>query len=190
MSDHIELVPHRPFGPGRWRDSPGAGPGVCSSREQWPQGLICINEFAPAFRCPWQVGRRHQEAITGGPVGPLPIALPSTGAVADPTPSGAEARRFLHRPRADRYPPSRIRNPEQWRLSLNHPPQTDRTTSRGHMPLRRGKRAFDDWKRAMWDMGCKLPTQVADGQSTCFCGAAIGIADMASHVYAAHMDTA
>jgi hypothetical protein len=26
-------------------------------------------------------------------------------------------------------------------------------------------RASDAWKRAMWDPGCKLPTQVADGRS-------------------------
>jgi hypothetical protein len=52
----------------------------------------------------------------------------------------------------------------------------------------RRHRAFDAWKRAMWDHGCKLPTQVADGRSACFCGAEIGIADMESHVYAAHME--
>ena len=53
----------------------------------------------------------------------------------------------------------------------------------------RRHRAFDAWKRAMWDAGLKLPTQVADGRSTCFCGAAIGIADMESHVYTAHMES-
>src|ERR1700756_4011813 len=82
-------------------------------------------------------GPPAQTAIAGGPVGPLPIALPSTGALARRYQSGAEAMRFLHRPCADRYPPSRIRNPEQWCLSLSHPPQTDRTTSRGRTPLRR-----------------------------------------------------
>jgi hypothetical protein len=40
----------------------------------------------------------------------------------------------------------------------------------------------------MWNAGLKLPAQVADGRSTCFCGAAIGIADMESHVLAAHME--
>jgi hypothetical protein len=41
----------------------------------------------------------------------------------------------------------------------------------------------------MWNAGCLLPTQVADGRSVCFCGAVIGIADMEQHVYAAHMET-
>jgi hypothetical protein len=40
----------------------------------------------------------------------------------------------------------------------------------------------------MWDAGLKLPTQVADGRSTSFCGAAIGIADMEQHVCEAHME--
>jgi hypothetical protein len=39
----------------------------------------------------------------------------------------------------------------------------------------------------MWDAGLKLPTQVADGRSTCFCGAAIGIADTESYVSAEHI---
>ena len=34
----------------------------------------------------------------------------------------------------------------------------------------------------MWAQGLKLPTQVADGQSTCVCGAEIGIVDMERHV--------
>jgi hypothetical protein len=38
----------------------------------------------------------------------------------------------------------------------------------------------------MWDAGCMLPTQVADGCSKCFCGAAIGIADVAIHIVEAH----
>jgi hypothetical protein len=51
----------------------------------------------------------------------------------------------------------------------------------------RRQRAWEAWKRAMWDGDCKLPTQVADGWSRCFCGAAIGIADVERHVYAVHM---
>jgi len=51
----------------------------------------------------------------------------------------------------------------------------------------RRHRALDTWKRAMWAQGLKLPTQVADGRSTCFCGAEIGIADMERHVLTAHM---
>jgi hypothetical protein len=52
----------------------------------------------------------------------------------------------------------------------------------------RRHRASDAWKRTMWDAGCKLPTQVADGRSRCFCGAEIGIADMDQHICAAHME--
>lgn len=34
-------------------------------------------------------------------------------------------------------------------------------------PLRHGS--------TRWDAGCQLPTQVAEGQSLCFCGATTGI---------------
>jgi hypothetical protein len=54
----------------------------------------------------------------------------------------------------------------------------------------RRKRAFHAWKETMWEAGLKLPTQVADGRATCFCGAAIGAADVESHIIAAHMETA
>jgi len=50
----------------------------------------------------------------------------------------------------------------------------------------RRHRASTAWKYAMWDAGCKLPTQTADGRARCFCGAVIGIADMDEHIYAAH----
>jgi hypothetical protein len=40
----------------------------------------------------------------------------------------------------------------------------------------------------MWAVGLKLPTQVADGRAVCFCGAAIVIANMDEHVWAAHME--
>jgi len=49
-------------------------------------------------------------------------------------------------------------------------------------------RAFQAWNEAMLEAGLKLPTQVADGRATCFCGAAIGVADFEQHVYAAHME--
>jgi hypothetical protein len=39
----------------------------------------------------------------------------------------------------------------------------------------RKHRAWTAWKYAMWDSGCKLPTQLASGQSRCFCGAVIDI---------------
>ena len=52
----------------------------------------------------------------------------------------------------------------------------------------RRHRASTAWKYAMWDAGCRLPTQNADGRARCFCGARIGIADMDQHIYAAHME--
>jgi hypothetical protein len=67
-----------------------------------------------------------------------------------------------------------------WQWLLPKFTEADFTEYRRH-------RAFDAWKRAMWDAGLKLPTQVADGRATCFCGAAVGIADMERHVYEAHM---
>ena len=68
-----------------------------------------------------------------------------------------------------------------WQWLLPKFTEADFTAYRRH-------RAFGQWKRAMWDAGCKLPTQVADGRSTCFCRAEIGIADVESHVLAEHMD--
>jgi hypothetical protein len=49
-------------------------------------------------------------------------------------------------------------------------------------------RASTAWKYAMWDAGCKLPTQTADGRARCFCGAAINLADVDEHIYAAHLE--
>jgi hypothetical protein len=51
----------------------------------------------------------------------------------------------------------------------------------------RRHRASTAWKYGMWDAGCKLPTQTADGRARCFCGAMITTADMDEHIYAAHM---
>ena len=48
-------------------------------------------------------------------------------------------------------------------------------------------RAHEAWKHAMWEAGCKLPTQMPDGRSRCFCGAEIDIAGTEQHVYTAHM---
>ena len=39
----------------------------------------------------------------------------------------------------------------------------------------------------MWNAGCRLPTQVTDGLSCCFCGATIDIKNVEHHVYAAHL---
>jgi hypothetical protein len=52
----------------------------------------------------------------------------------------------------------------------------------------RRDRASTAWSYAMWDHGCKVPTQMADGRSCCFCGAEITIANMHEHIYAAHME--
>jgi hypothetical protein len=49
--------------------------------------------------------------------------------------------------------------------------------------------AFHNWKYAMWNAHCRLPTEMAAGLSNCFCGANIGIDNVRAHVYAAHMDT-
>jgi hypothetical protein len=53
----------------------------------------------------------------------------------------------------------------------------------------RRQRAFVSWKYAMWETGCKLPTQLPGGQSRCFCGAPIEIPGTEQHVFAAHMET-
>jgi hypothetical protein len=54
----------------------------------------------------------------------------------------------------------------------------------------RKQRAWTEWKYAMWDSGCKLPSQLASGQSRCFCGAVINITGMSQHVHVAHMEAA
>ncbi|WP_316172167.1 MULTISPECIES: hypothetical protein [unclassified Bradyrhizobium] len=43
------------------------------------------------------------------------------------------------------------------------------------------------WKYAMWDAGCRLPTQNTSGRSRCFCGAEIDLQTTESHIYSAHM---
>jgi hypothetical protein len=68
-----------------------------------------------------------------------------------------------------------------WSVFLSKRTEADFREYRRH-------RASTAWKYAMWDAGCKLPTQTADGRARCFCGAEITIADMDEHVYAAHME--
>ena len=68
-----------------------------------------------------------------------------------------------------------------WQWLLPRLSEADFTKWRRH-------HALDLWKRATWDAGLKLPTQVPDGRSQCFCGAEIRIADMERHVLAAHME--
>jgi hypothetical protein len=48
--------------------------------------------------------------------------------------------------------------------------------------------AFDQWKRLRGMPAAKLPTQAAHGRAACFCGAAIGIADVEPHIESAHME--
>lgn len=50
----------------------------------------------------------------------------------------------------------------------------------------RNQRGWTAWKYRMFDAGLRMPTQMPDGRSTCFCGAAIGIADVEAHVLAVH----
>jgi hypothetical protein len=67
-----------------------------------------------------------------------------------------------------------------WSVFLSKRTEADFLEYRRH-------RASTAWKYAMWDAGCKLPTQTADGRARCFCGAEIDITSMDPHIYAAHM---
>jgi hypothetical protein len=46
------------------------------------------------------------------------------------------------------------------------------------------------WKYAMWGAGCKLPTQMPDGRSRCFCGAIINNKTSGNHIRARHIEEA
>ena len=72
---------------------------------------------------------------------------------------------------------------EAWRVFFAHRTEADFDEYRKHL-------AWTAWKYAMFDSGCKLPTQLASGRSTCFCGAVIDIKGMSAHVHVAHMETA
>jgi hypothetical protein len=63
--------------------------------------------------------------------------------------------------------------------------QLDASTERDFDEYRR-YHAHEAWKYAMWEAGCLLPTQTADGRSLCFCGAEIEIAGLEQHISAAH----
>ncbi|CCE03409.1 conserved hypothetical protein [Bradyrhizobium sp. STM 3809] len=54
----------------------------------------------------------------------------------------------------------------------------------------REHKAFTAWKYAMWDAGCRLPTQTKSGQSRCFCGAVIDLRTAEQHIYSSHMAAA
>jgi hypothetical protein len=72
---------------------------------------------------------------------------------------------------------------EAWRVFPADRTEADFDEYRKH-------RAWTAWKYAMWDSGCKLPTQLASGQSRCFCGAVIDIKGRSQHVHIAHMEAA
>jgi hypothetical protein len=72
---------------------------------------------------------------------------------------------------------------EAWRVFLANRTEADFDEYRKH-------RAWTACKYAMWDPGCKLPTQLASGRSSCFCGAVIDIKGMSQHVHVVHMEAA
>jgi hypothetical protein len=51
----------------------------------------------------------------------------------------------------------------------------------------RREHAWTVWKYAMWEAGCRLPTELPSGRSHRFCGAEIDIRGTVEHVYAAHL---
>jgi hypothetical protein len=52
----------------------------------------------------------------------------------------------------------------------------------------RNHRAFTAWKFRMWDTGMKMPTEIADDRSHCFCGAVLTTATTSGHIEIAHLD--
>jgi hypothetical protein len=50
----------------------------------------------------------------------------------------------------------------------------------------RDQRDLTAWKYAMWDVNAKMPTQMPNVRSRCFCGAPIDIADMHRHALTVH----
>ena len=51
----------------------------------------------------------------------------------------------------------------------------------------RRQQAWTRWKFTMQELGRKLPTEVPEGRSRCFCGAVIDVATMNRHVSTVHM---
>jgi len=51
----------------------------------------------------------------------------------------------------------------------------------------RHQEAWTRWKYEMQATGCKLPTQMPELRSRCYCGAAIDSATMDRHIFTAHM---
>ena len=55
---------------------------------------------------------------------------------------------------------------------------------------RRVRRGLAGVAGAMWEAGCKLPTQMPDGRSRCLCGAEIDNKTAVDHICACHMKEA
>jgi hypothetical protein len=51
----------------------------------------------------------------------------------------------------------------------------------------RRQRAFTAWKYMMFDTGCRLPTQMPEYRSRCFCGAPIDSDTVDRHILTVHM---
>lgn len=51
----------------------------------------------------------------------------------------------------------------------------------------RFQEAHTAWKYAMWDAGCRMPTQSPEGWSVCFCGTRITTNRVSDHIRAVHM---
>ena len=51
----------------------------------------------------------------------------------------------------------------------------------------RRERAYTRWKYKMWESGCRMPTQMANCRSQCYCGAEIDSQSIGAHIAAEHM---
>jgi hypothetical protein len=54
----------------------------------------------------------------------------------------------------------------------------------------RRQEAWTAWKYAMWDAGCRMPTQTVDDRARCFCGVEITNRSTSDHIVACHMRVA
>ena len=54
----------------------------------------------------------------------------------------------------------------------------------------RRQEAWTRWKYEMCEAGCRMPTQMTDGRSRCFCGAEIDNGSTHDHIIACHMENA
>ena len=64
-------------------------------------------------------------------------------------------------------------------------PQLEPRLSEAQFELWRRDRDFHAWKQRMQAAGLRIPTQIANDQSTCFCGTPITFA-IEVHIYTAH----